>query len=196
MILILDLSLPSIWYELQLSTPSSNVYGVSLPGSPFVVIGFNDSIAWGLTNAQRDVKDYYSIKFKDNSKKEYWHGGKWQPTTVRIEEIKIKGAPSVYDTVAYTEYGPVMFDESFSEDSLHQPNLALRWTAHDPSNEGMTLYKLNRAEKLFGLFRRHKNICVSRSKFCVCFKGRRYRHLATGKVSCTLGGTGALYHAG
>jgi len=142
----LDLSLPSIWYELQLSTPSSNVYGVSLPGSPFVVIGFNDSIAWGLTNAQRDVKDYYSIKFKDNSKKEYWHGGKWQPTTVRIEEIKIKGAPSVYDTVAYTEYGPVMFDESFSEDSLHQPNLALRWTAHDPSNEGMTLYKLNRAK--------------------------------------------------
>jgi penicillin amidase len=60
----LDLSLPSIWYEIQLVTPSSNVYGVSLPGSPFVIIGFNDSIAWGVTNAQRDVKDYYEIKLK------------------------------------------------------------------------------------------------------------------------------------
>lgn len=44
----LELSLPSIWYEMQLHGPSSNTYGVSLPGSPFVIIGFNDSIAWGL----------------------------------------------------------------------------------------------------------------------------------------------------
>ncbi len=52
----LELSFPSIWYEMQLQTPSSNTYGVSLPGSPFIIIGFNDSIAWGVTNAQRDVK--------------------------------------------------------------------------------------------------------------------------------------------
>ena len=61
----LELSLPSIWYEMQLSSANSNVYGVTLPGSPFVIIGFNDSIAWGVTNAQRDVKDYYEIRFKD-----------------------------------------------------------------------------------------------------------------------------------
>jgi penicillin amidase len=142
----LDLSLPSIWYELQLTTPTSNVYGVSLPGSPFVIIGFNDSIAWGLTNAQRDVKDYYSIKFKDNSKKEYWYNGKWEPTAIRIEEIKVKGATAVFDTVAYTVFGPVTFDESFPNDTLQKQNLALRWTAHDPSNEGITFYKLNSAK--------------------------------------------------
>jgi len=142
----LDLSLPSIWYELQLTTPTSNVYGVSLPGSPFVIIGFNDSIAWGLTNAQRDVKDYYSIRFKDNSKKEYWHNGRWEPTTIRIEEIKVNGAAAVYDTVAYTVHGPVIFDESFPNDTLQKQNLALRWTAHDPSNEGITFYRLNRAK--------------------------------------------------
>ncbi len=44
----LELSLPSIWYEMQLTTPTSNVYGATLPGSPFVIIGFNDSIAWEL----------------------------------------------------------------------------------------------------------------------------------------------------
>jgi penicillin amidase len=38
----LELSLPSIWFEMQLSTPTSNSYGVSLPGSPFIIIGFND----------------------------------------------------------------------------------------------------------------------------------------------------------
>ncbi len=141
----LELSLPSIWYEMQLQTPGSNAYGVSLPGAPFVIIGFNDSIAWGVTNAQRDVKDYYEIKFKDETKQEYWFNGKWEKTIQKPEVIKVKGGKDVLDTVAYTLFGPVMFDESFSNDFSNKRNLAVRWVAHDPSNEGMTFYKLNRA---------------------------------------------------
>ncbi len=141
----LELSLPSIWYEMQLQTPGSNAYGVSLPGAPFVIIGFNDSIAWGVTNAQRDVKDYYEIKFKDETKQEYWFNGKWEKTIQKPELIKVKGGKDVLDTVAYTLFGPVMFDESFSNDFSNKRNLAVRWVAHDPSNEGMTFYKLNRA---------------------------------------------------
>ena len=141
----LELSLPSIWYEMQLQTPGSNAYGVSLPGAPFVIIGFNDSIAWGVTNAQRDVKDYFEIKFKDETKQEYWFNGKWEKTIQKPELIKVKGGKDVFDTVAYTIFGPVMFDESFSNDFSNKRNLAVRWVAHDPSNEGMTFYKLNRA---------------------------------------------------
>lgn len=142
----LELSLPSIWYEMQLSSSNSNVYGVTLPGSPFVIIGFNDSIAWGVTNAQRDVKDYYEIKFRDPSKKEYWFDSSWRPTQLRIEEIKVKGGPSVFDTVAYTGFGPVMYDQSFSKPLSNNRNLAIRWVAHDPSNEGFAIYHLNRAK--------------------------------------------------
>lgn len=142
----LELSLPSIWYEMQLTTPTSNTYGVSLPGSPFVIIGYNDNVAWGVTNAQRDVKDYYAIKFKDNSKKEYWFDGEWKPTQLRIEEIKVKDGTTVYDTVAYTIFGPVMYDASFRDDTTKQRNLAVRWVAHDPANEAATFYKLNRAK--------------------------------------------------
>jgi penicillin amidase len=143
----LELSLPSIWYEMQLQTPASNTYGVSLPGSPFIIIGFNDSIAWGVTNAQRDVKDYYEIKFKDKTKSEYWFNGQWvKDDTLRREIIKVKGGATVYDTVAYTVFGPVMYDESFSDEQSDKRNLAVRWAAHDPSNEGNTFYKLNRAK--------------------------------------------------
>ncbi|MBS1759687.1 MAG: penicillin acylase family protein [Bacteroidetes bacterium] len=143
----LELSLPSIWYEMQLSSPKSNVYGATLPGSPFVIIGFNDSIAWGVTNSQRDVKDYYEIKFKDNTKHEYWFNGKWEKATQKIETINVKDGATVYDTVAYTIFGPVMYDDSFRDtsSSLHR-NLAVRWTAHDPSNEGIAIYHLNRAK--------------------------------------------------
>ncbi len=145
----LELSLPSIWYEMQLNTPTSNVYGATLPGSPFVIIGFNDSCAWGVTNAQRDVKDYYEIKFKDASKKEYWFNNKWETSKLRIETINVKGGATVYDTVAYTVFGPVMFDASYNgmaENVSNNKNLAIRWVAHDPSNEASTFYNLNRAK--------------------------------------------------
>lgn len=142
----LELSLPSIWYEMQLNTPNSNAYGVSLPGCPYIIIGYNDSIAWGVTNSQRDVKDYYEIKFKDDSKREYWFNGKWESSKLRVETILVKDSLPVYDTVAYTVFGPVQFDHSFSNDLSANRNLAVRWTAHDPSNEGLTFYKLNRAK--------------------------------------------------
>lgn len=142
----LDLTFPSIWYEMQLTTPSMNVYGATFPGSPSVIIGFNDSIAFGFTNAQRDVKDYYRIRFKDASKKEYWFDSSWKTSQLRIEEIKVRGGTTIYDTVAYTVFGPVMYDQGFGTDISANNSIALRWVAHDPSNEGAMWFKLNRAK--------------------------------------------------
>ena len=71
----LSLNLPSIWYAVHLNSQTVNTMGVSLPGAPGVIIGFNDSIAWGETNATRDVVDFYKIKFKDNKRKEYLFDG-------------------------------------------------------------------------------------------------------------------------
>lgn len=142
----LGLSLPSIWYEMQLSTPTMNVYGATFPGSPNVIIGFNDHVAFGFTNAQRDVKDYFTIRFKDESKKEYWFNGVWHPTTIKIEEIKVQGAPTIYDTVAYTHFGPVMYDQSFSNEYTANKAIAVKWSAHEPSNEGAMWFKLDRAQ--------------------------------------------------
>jgi penicillin amidase len=142
----LGLSLPSIWYEMQINTPTMNVYGATFPGSPSVIIGFNDSLAFGFTNAQRDVKDYFQIKFKDDSKKEYWFDSAWQLTKLRVEQIKVRGTKTINDTVAYTFFGPVMFDNDFVVDETNNTALAVRWTAHDPSNEGLMWMKLNRAK--------------------------------------------------
>ncbi|MBS1918642.1 MAG: penicillin acylase family protein [Bacteroidetes bacterium] len=142
----LELTFPSIWYEMQLNSPTVNVYGATFPGSPNVIIGYNDSIAFGFTNAQRDVKDYYEIKFKDDSKQEYWYNGKWERTNIRVEQIKVRGAKTVLDTVAYTVFGPVMYDKSFSTDLSKGKALAVRWVAHDPSNEGLMWFYLDRAK--------------------------------------------------
>lgn len=143
----LGLRLPSIWYEVQLSTPDHNVYGVSLPGSPAVIIGFNKDVTWGVTNASRDVLDWYRIEFQDERRKAYRHDGQWLPTTERVEVIKRRFSPDLNDTIVFTQHGPVVYDRSYSDpDSAGPLNVAMRWAGHDATNEIKTFYLLNRAQ--------------------------------------------------
>ncbi len=140
----LKLSLPSIWYEIQLTLNGKSVNGASLPGAPGIIIGFNDSCAWSMTNAERDVRDFYTIKFKDATQKEYWLDGRWQKTTQTIETLLVRNHSPVYDTVFTTQFGIVVYDKSFHEEG--QPkNTAVDWIAQRASNEVMTIYLLNKA---------------------------------------------------
>jgi penicillin G amidase len=143
----LTLSLPSIWYQAQLTAPGVNVYGSTMPGTPNVIIGFNENVAWGVTNVGADVLDWYEVKFKDAKKAEYWHDNQWKKVTKRIETIKIKGLPDKIDTVLYTHHGPVVYLEN---DKPFKNNIpvghALRWIAHDKSQDMTCFYKLNRAK--------------------------------------------------
>ena len=142
----LSLNLPSLWYEVQISTPSHNTYGASFPGTPAVVIGFNDSIAWGVTNAGRDVFDYYDIKFKDSTLSEYWFNGAWVKAEHRKEIIKIKGKSDLAENIAITVFGPVMYDKAYKNISTDGKYLAIKWTAHLPGEGIKTFYDLNRAQ--------------------------------------------------
>ncbi len=143
----LGLNLPSLWFEMQLQTPRQNTFGVSLPGSPAIIIGFNDSCAWGVTNAERDVKDYYRISFRDDTRQQYRFNGEWKESDIHIEYYKLKGGDLFIDTVAYTVFGPVQYDASFTGNgrAASQANLAVRWKAHDGSNELKTFVQLNKA---------------------------------------------------
>ena len=141
----LTLSLPSIWYVLQLNAPGVNCMGASLPGAPGVVIGFNDSIAWGVTNAQRDLVDWYKLHYQDDKREHYKLDDRWVKTEKVVEEIRQKGLPTFYDTVIYTHWGPVTYDKNFHAE-MNISEYAFRWIAHDQSNEMLTFYKLNRAK--------------------------------------------------
>ena len=143
----LGLSLPSLWYEIQLISPRLNVYGVSLPGGPGVVIGFNRNIAWGLTNAGTDVSDWYKVTFRDDTLQEYRHGDTWRPVETVVEEIRVRGGETFRDTVHYTHHGPVVWDsDSATVASQGIPERhAFRWVAHDGGNEWLTCHRLNSA---------------------------------------------------
>ncbi len=143
----LGLSLPALWYELQLVSPTQNVYGVTLPGAPGVILGFNQSLAWGVTNGGTDVLDWYELRFRDERKSEYLFDGDWRPVLSQEHFIHIKGElkPEVLIT-RNTHLGPIVYDESeVPLNALIPRGLAMRWGALDPSNELKNFLMLNRA---------------------------------------------------
>ena len=146
----LSLNLPSIWYIIHLNSPNYNTMGASLPGAPGVIIGFNENVAWGETNATRDVIDWYKIEFKDNSRAEYRYGDKWLKTEKVLEEIKIKGEKTFIDTIVYTHYGPIVYDKNFNSNE-EKENFAMRWIAHDESVEYKTFLLLNKAKNIYDI---------------------------------------------
>jgi len=146
----LDLTLPAIWYQIQLINQEQNVYGVSIPGAPGVIIGFNQKVAWGVTNVGSDVLDWYQIQFKDQSHQSYWYNNQWQATKQRIETIQVRGAEAITDTVYYTHHGPVVYLQdqkpgNFTKAKNIPEGYALRWIAHEGSNDVRTFYLLNKA---------------------------------------------------
>jgi penicillin amidase len=142
----LGLNLPALWFEMQISTPSFNAYGATFPGAPSVIIGFNDSCAWGFTNAMRDVRDYYEIKFQDSTMQQYWYGGELRNSEFRKEVIRVRGQKDIVQNIAITAFGPVMYDRHYPNKLKDGKSYAVRWKAHDASNELLTFNKLNHAK--------------------------------------------------
>ena len=126
----LELSLPSIWYEAQLVVPGTlDVYGVTIPGLPAIILGFNRDIAWTFTNTGADVLDFYTEKVdQDAHPTKYFVDGAWRPLEQRIEQYRGQhGEILAVDTLYFTHRGP-----------LRRENgqwLSMRWTVLDQSNE-------------------------------------------------------------
>lgn len=137
----LGIQMPSLWYEVHLSAGTLDVIGVSFPGCPGVIIGHNQSIAWGVTNSRVDVQDLYVEHINDAGQYEYM--GRWYDLTNVTESIRVKGrSEPVPLTVRLTRHGPLLSSDNSSTGSP----VALRWTALEGGGMFTSLHLLNRAQ--------------------------------------------------
>ena len=139
----LEPTAPGIWYLTHLSSPGMRVSGVTFPGSPGIVLGHNENIAWGATNVGPDVQDLY-VESIENNKYRSPEGPK--DLLTRIERIAVRTNPLKTDTapellfVEVTNNGPVVIEAEGKKYSL-------KWTALDPRNADLeAFYYLNRAK--------------------------------------------------
>ena len=56
-----DLTIPGIWYAVDLRAPKFHVAGAVIPGLPGVVLGHNERVAWAVTNAQVATNAVYRM---------------------------------------------------------------------------------------------------------------------------------------
>jgi penicillin amidase len=136
----LELTLPSIWYEAHLVVPGVlDVYGVTIPGAPSIIIGFNRDVAWTFTNTQADVVDFYLETVDDDaSPSRYRLDGAWKPLEMRIEHYRTPdGSIAATDTLRFTHRGPLkrLSGSRLASSSAAGRWVSMRWTVLEPSRE-------------------------------------------------------------
>jgi penicillin amidase len=135
----LQLSVPPIWILAEIHTPSFKSIGALFPGTPLIVIGRNEHLAWGFTNVMGDFTDYYKLKWRGDR---YLFNGTWLEASRRVEEIRVydpyTGRYSLRNlTVLDTVLGPVL--------ERNGSRYAVRWTGLDVSFELEFFLELNNA---------------------------------------------------
>jgi penicillin amidase len=135
----LELTLPSVWYEIHLHVDGGlDAAGVTFPGSPGVVIGFNRNVAWSFTNTGADVRDHYAETVDDSiAPSRYLLDGQWKPVERRVEFLRGKRGELLHiDTLYFTHRGPMVKDRGRW--------LSARWTPFEALG-GEDFLRLDRA---------------------------------------------------
>ncbi|MEX2115724.1 MAG: penicillin acylase family protein [Bacteroidota bacterium] len=141
----LMLTAPGRWYEMHLSAPDLDVLGASLPGIPFIVIGRNKNIAWGITSAMWDDADYYveevdSLEFPT----QYKVDNAWLPMEQFVDTILVKDGAPVILTSYRTHRGPIV-NRMEPAAELSPRLLSMRWVADEVTFEARAVMNINRA---------------------------------------------------
>ena len=141
----LGINVPNIWYRASLRYQhlgqEITLDGVSLPGTPAIVVGSNHKVAWGFTNSYGDWNDLIRLKLSDD-KSQYLTPNGYQDFVIETEDVLVKGKASQPVTVKLTQWGPVIGED-------HNGNLlAMRWVAHDSQGINFNLINLEYANSV------------------------------------------------
>ncbi len=132
----LMLAAPGVWYRTSLRWDGGAVHGVTLPGSPGVLIGSNERVAWTLTTVTGDFQDLVAIEVDPDDPEAYRTPDGVERFRVRTERIAVAGEEPVEIRVRETRWGPIV-----GEDHRGRP-VALRWPALDPERISLDILRM------------------------------------------------------
>lgn len=144
----LALEAPGLWYLVRIETPTLTLAGASVPGVPFLVLGHNGQVAWGLTTTHSDTQDLF-IEHETAGRPGFYDTPEGpRPFEARKETILVKGGDPVVLTVRATRHGPVISD-AMGQASDDGTLLALAWPALEENDRtAAALYAMNRAKSV------------------------------------------------
>ncbi len=136
--------LPSYWYANGLHGGRFDCVGFSFAGVPLIIIGHNQSIAWGTTNLGPDTQDIYLEKLNDpDNPTQYEFKGEWRDLQIIEETIAVKNGDPQTFKVYFTNHGPII--NEFSASMKGGDPIAVRWTLADGNSLMRSIFNLNLA---------------------------------------------------
>ncbi|MEM1116535.1 MAG: penicillin acylase family protein [Bacteroidota bacterium] len=137
----LGLRLPHIWFRASLAYDGRRVTGVTLPGTPLMVVGSTGDVAWGFTNSYGDYIDYVRlVPDPDRPGHVLTADGSVAVDTVRAE-VRLGGTSRTL-AIARTPWGPVTATDAEGH------AYAMQWAAHRPEATNLTLLDVEAATTL------------------------------------------------
>ncbi len=129
----LALTAPILWYLVRIETPEITHVGATVPGFPFMVLGSNQDIAFGLTTTGGDTQDLVLITEDPDDPDRYLTPAGSLPFTTRSETIGVRFGDDETLIVRETRHGPVISDagDRFAATGHH---VALMWPALLPGD--------------------------------------------------------------
>ena len=185
------LSNPSRWYMAHLVAPSVNVAGFTLPGSPAIVLGFNQKIAWGFTNLMADDADFFVEQLNPSDSSQYWVNNGWQQMKVITDSIPIKGKDTEQFTIFITQNGPIINEIHQHAENIDR-KISLRWTGQEFSDETLAIYKLNRAGGWEDFKRAIQDFLILNQNILYCDVAGNIGYWCCGKIPIRAGSNSML----
>ncbi|HSS62165.1 MAG TPA: penicillin acylase family protein [Candidatus Limnocylindrales bacterium] len=133
----LHLTLPAIWFQLTMDSPGYHAAGVSIPGTPVILIGHNQHIAWSLTDAQNQQTFFYLEKEDASHPGMYSWNGAWKAYTTVAYDVPVLGGATQHVTVKLSVHGPVISERG--------QTTSVWWAGNVPSQDLGVLLRVGQA---------------------------------------------------
>ncbi|MBC8756461.1 penicillin acylase family protein [Kordia sp. YSTF-M3] len=118
-------SQPSVWYEAHVHTPTYEMYGYHLAGTPFPLLGHNRKIAYGMTMFENDDIDFYWEENKPNDDNSYKTPTGWETYETRTKTIQVKDGEPVELTYKISRHGPIL--NQIADGINYEQPVAMSW---------------------------------------------------------------------
>ncbi|WP_347568601.1 penicillin acylase family protein [Isoptericola sp. AK164] len=154
----LSLAAPGLWSQVSLHCDQVDdscpfdVSGFSFAGFPGVIIGHNADLAWGLTNMNADVTDFFVERVRNDTWLRDADAEEWVDMETRTETIRVNGGTPVELRVRSTDHGPVVSDVLDVGAVVGAPTetgtvfgeyaVSLAWTALEPGRTADAVFAM------------------------------------------------------
>ncbi|MEM1123130.1 MAG: penicillin acylase family protein, partial [Bacteroidota bacterium] len=170
--------LPGNFYPIGLICPEFNAVGITAPGIPGLLVGRNDNVAFGVTNAYGDSQDLFIEEADGDYVRQ---NGKQVALQKRKEVIPVKGGEAVEITIRTAPRGPIISDFPVFG-ILTKDLVSLRWSLAETQSKGIGFERMLEAKNVEAFQKALTRMDNMFFNFILADVGGNIAHQSTGLV--------------